>query len=434
MGSAPKQAVSSFEKEPNVFVNVYDIAPITNSLLRCNRRLAYDAAKVKDKGCPGRRGFYHSGIEVHGVEYSYGGCGDPNYEGTGLTCGAPRSAMGCKWRLQVPLGRCSWDPVEIADVIAEMANSWQARDYHVLKKNCNDFCKSLSKHLTSNADTFPAFINALAEGKTCSLLALIPYILICLPCVCVGFMRSIGWCIFYPDDDTGDTKQARADTKRKNLKKTLILAAEFQKEKGNGLFSQQGKTAAKQALDVYARALRYLAALEPDPQLQPRGGAHSNHGKDIGAVSIGKNQGADEEAPQEAASPTAQNKAVQLRTTLHLNVAACLLRLENWQHAVKECDEVLASAFCIEPFTKEGLNLRVKALFRKGTALLELRQSHEALETLREAAKLQPQDTGIRERLEAAKALLAQEKAQEKGMAQRMLGVKAQELAPACAS
>eukprot|EP00746_Dinoflagellata_sp_MGD_P047952 gnl/MRDRNA2_/MRDRNA2_21872_c0_seq1.p1 gnl/MRDRNA2_/MRDRNA2_21872_c0~~gnl/MRDRNA2_/MRDRNA2_21872_c0_seq1.p1 ORF type:complete len:451 (-),score=84.28 gnl/MRDRNA2_/MRDRNA2_21872_c0_seq1:75-1427(-) len=429
---------TSLDNDPNVFVNIYDIAPITNSVLRfigsCKRRFVYDESKVKSRGCPGTRGFYHSGIEVHGVEYSYGGCGDPDYEGTGLTCGAPCSALGCTWRLRVPLGRCSWDPVEIADVIAEMADAWQARDYNVLRKNCNNFCQALSKHLTSNADTFPVFINALAEGNTCSLLALVPGILACLPCVCVGFCRSwyTGWCIFYPDEEQGDTKQARADSKRKNLQKTLLKAAEFQKEKGNHFFSQPGQPAAEQALEVYARALKYLAAVEPDSPTKWTGDqSPCSTGGDLSTAQlIGQKEEVDEEAPKELVvfSEKTENKSMQLRAALHLNVAACLLRLGKWQEVLTECNAVLTTSFCAQPALQEGINLRVKALFRKGTALIEMKDGQQALESLREAARLKPQDAGIREKLEAAKAILAQEKAQEKGMAQRMLGVKPQEV------
>jgi len=399
--------------EPNVFVNVYDVAPVTNTMLRCSRRLRYNRAHP---GQPSRcgLGFYHAGIEVYGCEYSYGGCHDENYKGTGITCGAPRSAIGCAWRERISLGHCSLDPGEIADVIAEMSTKWLARDYRVFKHNCNHFCNAFAERLTGDSTLFPPFINSFTKNMHWYA-TLLPLLCLFLPCVIIGLVQCINWCILYPTED-GDyqSKSGLKDEKRRNLHRTLISAAEFQKNRGKNLWSEPGPEGARQSLQVYMQALRYLALVDSGEDDTKSGSPHR----------LGNTENTEGDAETEAAIiERAQRNEVELQCTLFLNVAACHLRLEHWTEAVRSCDEALCSPAAAERVSSSTVGRRTKALYRKGVALIELKESVQAVETLRAAAHLEPQNGEIREKLEIARSLHADETVRERALAMRMLGV-----------
>jgi len=78
-----------------------------------------------------------------------------------------------------------------------------------------------------------------------------------------------------------------------------------------------------------------------------------------------------------------QFEAAQL--PCYLNLAACHLHLKQYEQAIQNCDAALA----IQPN-------EVKALFRKGQALAEMKEWSESLKTLHAAAKLDPQNKAIR--------------------------------------
>ena len=84
-----------------------------------------------------------------------------------------------------------------------------------------------------------------------------------------------------------------------------------------------------------------------------------------------------------------------LRTSCLLNRAACRLKTGEFPGVVEDCGRVLA-----------GDADNVKALFRRGQALVELQRLEEARADLLRAAKLAPKDQGIRQHYEGVKAAL----------------------------
>eukprot|EP00931_Biecheleriopsis_adriatica_P112234 TRINITY_DN86825_c0_g1_i1.p1 TRINITY_DN86825_c0_g1~~TRINITY_DN86825_c0_g1_i1.p1 ORF type:complete len:688 (+),score=183.82 TRINITY_DN86825_c0_g1_i1:30-2093(+) len=83
------------------------------------------------------------------------------------------------------------------------------------------------------------------------------------------------------------------------------------------------------------------------------------------------------------------SQAKALRKTCHLNVAACWLKLEDWREAEQACS-----------FALDDEPENVKALFRRGQALKELREFREAEKMFRKVLSI---DNGNKE---AAKMLL----------------------------
>ncbi|EIE25611.1 hypothetical protein COCSUDRAFT_83618 [Coccomyxa subellipsoidea C-169] len=134
-----------------------------------------------------------------------------------------------------------------------------------------------------------------------------------------------------------------------------LEAAERHRMKGNALFQQGENT---DALGKYAMALSYI---NEDFMIQLQG-------------------------------PHAE-KAQSLKTPIHLNMAACQIRLQDWQGVTWNCSQVLA---------KEKGN--AKALFRRGRAHNALGHTEEALQDLTAAAQAAPDDRAISREIQAVKA------------------------------
>jgi 3-phosphoinositide dependent protein kinase-1 len=94
----------------------------------------------------------------------------------------------------------------------------------------------------------------------------------------------------------------------------------------------------------------------------------------------------------------AESAKAALRVTCLLNRAACRLKVREFPGAAEDCSQVLA-----------GDPDNVKALFRRGQALVELKKLEEAKVDLLRAAKLAPKDSSIRQHYEGVKAALKSE-------------------------
>jgi peptidyl-prolyl isomerase D len=97
-----------------------------------------------------------------------------------------------------------------------------------------------------------------------------------------------------------------------------------------------------------------------------------------------------------------------LRISLNSNAALMNLKLSAWDETVRAADSALAVASISD---KD----KAKALFRRGSALVRLKDEESALESLEQAKKLAPEDPAINAELDtvkkAATARLAKEKA-----------------------
>lgn len=190
------------------------------------------------------------------------------------------------------------------------------------------------------------------------------------------------------DDGTGDKYadwpiDSDIDFKSKeSIDKVLTICADV-KEIGNRLYKEKNFVKAK---SKYNKALRYLEKLDD---------AGSDSDSELGDDNM------------------KDDKIKQIEITyilpLHLNIAACKLQLKDYEGVVEDCDQVLES----DPNN-------VKALFRKGQALVNLKDWDKAEDMLKKALNIEPNDKGIRRELEKTKKAQQEEKVKEKQMYTRM--------------
>lgn len=123
-----------------VSLNIYDLAPYNAYSYWCGV------------------GIFHSGVEVYGVEYAYGG---HDYEYSGVFATAPRDAPGqVIFRQSVPMGETDLTQQEVQQLVSRMGNEYKGNRYHLLQRNCNHFASDLCKQLIGRES--PQWINRLA--------------------------------------------------------------------------------------------------------------------------------------------------------------------------------------------------------------------------------------------------------------------------------
>jgi len=96
-----------------------------------------------------------------------------------------------------------------------------------------------------------------------------------------------------------------------------------------------------------------------------------------------------------------------LKIPCYLNIAACKLKIGDYQDVIKNCDDVLK----VQPDN-------VKALFRKGQALNTLDVWDEAKQLLSRALELDPQNTDVKKEL----AILKQKRQQQDQKDKKVFG------------
>ncbi|KAJ8613228.1 hypothetical protein CTAYLR_004519 [Chrysophaeum taylorii] len=138
---------------PAVRLNVYDLADIgvcidlSEALSSLNKR-TLGMWEV---------GIFHAGVEISGVEYSFGYC---EY-GTGVYACEPRQAGGATFRTSIKMGRARYTARMVEARLAAMAATWSGASYSLIHKNCCHFCDALCESLgVGNA---PAWVNGLAQ-------------------------------------------------------------------------------------------------------------------------------------------------------------------------------------------------------------------------------------------------------------------------------
>lgn len=123
-----------------VYLNVYDLTPING--------YAYWAGF----------GIFHSGVEVHGVEYAFGA---HDYPSSGVFEVEPRQCPGFKFRRSMLIGTTCLDPSQVREFMEHHAANYHGDTYHLIVKNCNHFCNDISYNLTGNQ--IPGWVNRLAK-------------------------------------------------------------------------------------------------------------------------------------------------------------------------------------------------------------------------------------------------------------------------------
>ncbi|GMH23767.1 hypothetical protein Nepgr_025610 [Nepenthes gracilis] len=129
-----------------VHLNVYDLTPMNGYL--------YWAGL----------GIFHSGVEVHGIEYAFGA---HDYPSSGVFEVEPRQCPGFKFRKSIFIGTTSLDPKQVREFMEQHASSYNGDTYHLIVKNCNHFCKDVCYKLTGKK--IPRWVNRLAKlGSACN--------------------------------------------------------------------------------------------------------------------------------------------------------------------------------------------------------------------------------------------------------------------------
>ncbi|KAL1548003.1 deSI-like protein [Salvia divinorum] len=123
-----------------LFLNVYDLTP-------ANKYLYWFGL-----------GFYHSGIEVHGLEYAFGADVEPT---SGVFEVEPRHCPDYVLRRSILLGSTDMSRSEICSFMDLIADQYQGNTYNLIYKNCNHFTDEVSHCLTGKR--IPGWVNRLAR-------------------------------------------------------------------------------------------------------------------------------------------------------------------------------------------------------------------------------------------------------------------------------
>ncbi|KAG8379743.1 hypothetical protein BUALT_Bualt07G0121100 [Buddleja alternifolia] len=109
-------------------------------------------------------GAYHSGVQVHGVEYAFGAHESPT---TGIFEEKPKQCEGFTFRKSILIGWTEMTAVEVRKVMEELAEKYRGNAYNLISKNCNHFCNDACIKLTGNP--IPNWVNRLARiGSLCN--------------------------------------------------------------------------------------------------------------------------------------------------------------------------------------------------------------------------------------------------------------------------
>ncbi|GMH26655.1 hypothetical protein Nepgr_028498 [Nepenthes gracilis] len=123
-----------------LYLNVYDLTPLNGYLYWLGL------------------GIFHSGIQVHGMEYSYGA---HEYSSSGIFQVEPRNCPGFIFRRSILLGSTDISLTEFQSFMEQLAAKYNGDTYHLISKNCNHFTDEVCMHLTGKP--IPGWVNRLAR-------------------------------------------------------------------------------------------------------------------------------------------------------------------------------------------------------------------------------------------------------------------------------
>jgi len=104
-------------------------------------------------------GAFHAGVEVFGVEWSFGA----NHEGdggTGVFTAPPKGCEGHTYRESLFMGHTALTEDEARAMIGRLSKVWLAKDYDILRKNCCHFSDILCQKL--QVGSIPSWVRNLS--------------------------------------------------------------------------------------------------------------------------------------------------------------------------------------------------------------------------------------------------------------------------------
>ncbi|KAL3655296.1 hypothetical protein CASFOL_001082 [Castilleja foliolosa] len=129
-----------------VYLNVYDLTPMNG--------YAYWIGL----------GIYHSGVQIHGVEYAFGA---HEHSTTGIFEVEPKRCPGFTFRKSILIGRSDLGLDEVRAFMDKLAEVYTGNSYNLITKNCNHFCNDVCLRLTEKS--IPRWVNRLARlGLFCN--------------------------------------------------------------------------------------------------------------------------------------------------------------------------------------------------------------------------------------------------------------------------
>ncbi|KAL5698850.1 hypothetical protein ACHQM5_029831 [Ranunculus cassubicifolius] len=109
-------------------------------------------------------GVYHSGVQVHEIEYAFGAHELPT---TGIFEGEPKQCPGFTFRKSILIGRTDLNPKEVRTFMEKLADEYTGNTYNLITKNCNHFCNDVCIRMTGRS--IPRWVNRLARiGLLCT--------------------------------------------------------------------------------------------------------------------------------------------------------------------------------------------------------------------------------------------------------------------------
>ncbi|XP_054825213.1 deSI-like protein At4g17486 isoform X2 [Prosopis cineraria] len=202
MGLLPSNPNSESEQDGGkknsamVHLNVYDLTPMNNYFYMFGI------------------GIYHSGIEVHGMEYGFGA---HEYPASGVFEVEPRSCPGFIFRRSVFLGTTDMSISEFRSFMEILASKYHGDTYHLIAKNCNHFTDEVCQQLTGKP--IPAWVNRLARvGSFCN--CLLPESLQ------VAAVAHIPERLAYSDDEGSDSRRlsSSGESENEDADQNLLIA------------------------------------------------------------------------------------------------------------------------------------------------------------------------------------------------------------------
>ncbi|CAD7931089.1 unnamed protein product [Amoebophrya sp. A25] len=121
-----------------VFIHVYDVSQ-ENSIKRLNRFTAHKKSPLKFGG------IFHAGVEINGLEWSYGATFSET--ACGVACNEPKQHPQHRYRQSIYLGLSKCSNENVAELLGHAVENWPGDDYDLLRRNCchfaDEFCLSL---------------------------------------------------------------------------------------------------------------------------------------------------------------------------------------------------------------------------------------------------------------------------------------------------